>query len=113
LAAAATFPCPQRGAGYVSGSAIALAPQSGGGLVINVGTRGWVCLLDGSCVTNPVYSSPALLAIDPDIVVTTVRNDPTAESVIRQATTNIFDAVLSGPAAGYANDPSYPLAPGA
>ena len=113
LAAAASFPCPQRGAGYVSGSAIALAPQPGGGLVVNVGTRGWVCLLDGSCVTNPVYSSPALLAIDPDIVTTTVRNDPTAESVIRQATTNIFGALLSGPAAGYANDPSYPLAPGA
>jgi hypothetical protein len=113
LAAAATFPCPQRGAGYMSGSAIALAPQPGGGLVVNVGTRGWVCLLDGSCVTNPVYSSPALLAIDPDIVTTTVRNDPTAESVIRQATTNIFDAVLSGPAAGYASDLSYPLAPGA
>jgi len=113
LAAAATFPCPQRGAGYVSGSAIALAPQPGGGLVVNVGTRGWVCLLDGSCVTNAVYSSPALLAIDPDIVTTTVRNDPTAESVIRQATTNIFGALLSGPAAAYANDPSYPLAPGA
>ena len=48
LAAAASFPCPQRGAGYVSGSAIALAPQPGGGLVVNVGTRGWVCLLDGS-----------------------------------------------------------------
>lgn len=113
LAAAATFPCPQRGAGYVSGSAIALAPQPGGGLVVSVGTRGWVCLLDGSCVTNPVYSSPALLAIDPDIVTTTVRNDPAAESVIRRATANILGALLSGPAAGYANDPSYPLAPGA
>jgi hypothetical protein len=114
LAAAATFPCPQRGVAS-SGSAIALVPQPGGGLVVSVGTRGWVCLLDGSCVTNPVYSSPALLAIDPDIVTTTVRNDPAAESVIRNATTNIFDAVLNhGPAAAaYGHDLSYPLAPGA
>ena len=113
LAAATTFPCPQRGAGFVSGSAIALAPQTGGGLVVNVGTRGWVCLLDGSCVTNPVYSDPALLAIDPDIVTGTMRNDPTAEVVIRQATTNILNVMLSGPAASHATTSGYPLAPGA
>jgi len=113
LVSAMTFPCPQRATGFVSGSAFALAPQAGGGLVVNVGTRGWVCLLDGSCVTNPVYSDPGLLAIDPDIVTTTVRNDPTVESVIRGATTNILNALLAGPAAHYANDPSYPLAPGA
>lgn len=113
LVTAMTFPCPQRGAGFTSGSAFALVPQAGGGLVVNVGTRGWVCLLDGSCVTNPVYSDPTLLATDPDIVTTTVRNDPTVEAVIRQATTNILNVLLGGPAASYAHDPSYPLAPGA
>ena len=70
-------------------------------------------LLDGSCVTNPVYSDPTLLATDPDIVTTTVRNDPTVEAVIRQATTNILNMLLGGPAASHAHDPSYPLAPGA
>ncbi len=108
-----TIPCPQRGTGTTSGSAMTLVPNPGHGLVVDVGTRGWVCLLDGSCTTNPVYSDPALLAIDPDIVTTTVRNDPTVEAIIRQATTNILNVMLSGPAAARATASGYPLAPGA
>ena len=108
-----TFACPQRAAGFTSGSAVTLVPQPKGGLVVDVGTRGWVCLLNSSCVTNPVYSDPALLAADPDIDTTTVRNDPAVASVIRNATTNILNAVSAGPAAGYATTSPYPLAPGA
>jgi len=115
LAASTTFACPQRGAGYQSGSSIALVPEPGGGMVVDVGTRGWVCLLNGSCVTNPVYSSSALLQVDPDIATGALaaRNDPVAESVIQTATSNILNAVLTPKAAAYAKDPSYPLAPGA
>ena len=47
------FACPQDGIAN-GGSAVTLAPGSGGGLVLDVGTRGWVCLLNRSCMSNPV-----------------------------------------------------------
>jgi hypothetical protein len=116
LAASTAFACPQRMSGLQSGSAISVVPpqQPGAGIVVDVGTRGWVCLLTGSCVTNPVYSNPALLAIDPDIVqgAMAARNDQKAEAAIQHATTNILDALLSSQAhaASLAADPTYPLA---
>jgi hypothetical protein len=103
------FDCPHRGIG-ATGSAMTLAPNPGGGMVVDVGTRGWVCLLDLSCQTNPVYSAPSLLATDPAIVVGTVRNDPVVASVIRHVTLTLLTAAASGPGGGLVGTSGYPLA---
>jgi hypothetical protein len=104
-----SFACPQDQLTN-GGSAVTLAPGSGGGLVVDVGTRGWVCLLNRSCVSNPVYSWPALVNRDPDIVVGTVRNDSSAAQVIQNVTITILDAVLAGPAGKLVASSGYPLA---
>jgi hypothetical protein len=105
------FACPQD---HVTsgGSAVTLAPGSGGGLVLDVGTRGWVCLLNRSCVSNPIYSWPGLVNRDPAIVVGSVRNDPAAARIIQNVTMNVLDAVMAGPAGGLVGSSGYPLAGG-
>jgi len=106
-----TFPCPQEQIAP-SGSAVTLAPGSGGGLVLDVGTRGWVCLLNRSCVSNPIYSWPPLINRDPDIVVGSVRNDPTAARIIQNVTITVLNSVTAGPAGGLIGSSGYPLAGG-
>jgi hypothetical protein len=93
-----------------SGSAISLTPTIGGGLVVDVGTRGWVCLLNQSCTTNSVYNSPALLQTEPDIVPGTQRNDPGVVKIIQNVTTTLLKAVASGPAGALGTTSGYPLA---
>lgn len=105
------FACPQDGSA-TGGSAMTLAPGTGGGLVLDVGTRGWVCLLNRSCVTNAVYSSPAMVDRDPDIVVGTVRNDAATARIIQKATMTILDAVMARPAGSLVSSSGYPLAGG-
>jgi len=104
-----TFACPQDGV-TAGGSAMTLAPGSGGGLVLDVGTRGWVCLLNRSCVTNPVYTWPALVNTDPDIVVGTARNDPATARIIQNVTKTVLETVIQGPAGARVNSSGYPLA---
>ncbi len=104
-----TFACPQNGVA-VSGSSMTLAPGSGGGLVLDVGTRGWVCLLNRSCVTTAVYSSPVIVNRDPDIVVGSVRNDPATVRVVQNVTMKVLTAVGAGPAGNLVSSSGYPLA---
>ena len=106
-----TFACPQNGVA-VSGSSMSLAPGSGGGLVLDVGTRGWVCLLNRSCATNPVYSWPAMVNLDPDIAVGTVRNDPTTARIIQNVTMTVLTAVAAGPEGDLVSSGGYPQASG-
>jgi hypothetical protein len=105
------FACPQDGIAN-GGSSVTLAPGSGGGLVLDVGTRGWVCLLNESCASNAVYSSPALINTDPDIAPGTVRNDPTTARIIQNVTLTVLDAVILGPAGDRVTASGYPLAGG-
>jgi hypothetical protein len=109
LAASMVFACPQEGLA-TSGSAISLTQTIGGGLVVDVGTRGWVCLLNQSCSTNSGYNSPALLQTDPDIVPGTQRNDPGVVKIIQNVTTTLLKAVTSGPAGALGTTSGYPLA---
>jgi len=80
--------------------------------VLDVGTRGWVCLLNRSCVTNPVYSWPAMVNRDPDIVVGAGRNDPTTARIIQNVTMTVLTAVAAGPAGDLVSSGGYPLASG-
>jgi len=106
-----TFACPQDEVS-AGGSSMTLAPGSGGGLVLDVGTRGWVCLLNRSCVTNPVYSWPAMVNRDPDIAVGTVRNDPATARIVENVTMTVLTAVTDGPAGDLVRSSGYPLASG-
>ncbi len=109
LVSSQTFACPYRGV-PVSGWGMTIVPGAGAsaGVVIDVGTRGWVCQLTATCVTNPIYSTPELLAIDANIVSGVNRNDPVVGGIIQAATLNIFDFVDRGPAAASARQNPYP-----
>jgi hypothetical protein len=107
-----SFSCPQNGIAS-GGSAMAIAPASGGGLVMDVGTRGWACLLNASCVTNPVYLWPGTLNRNPDIQGPTVRNDAHTVRVVQNVTATVLSAISGGPAGNLVSSArSYPLIPG-
>ncbi len=63
-------------------------------------------------LSNPVYLWPPLINTDPDIVVGTVRNDPTAARIIQSVTLTVLDAVMDGPAGDLVDSSGYPLAGG-
>lgn len=89
-----------------------LAPESGGGLVLEVGIRGWACLLNRSCVTDAEYSWPAMVDRDSDIVVGAVRNDPAMVRIVQNVTMTILKAVSAGPAGNLVSSSGYSLAGG-
>lgn len=93
------FACPRRDIA-LSGSAVTVSADAGasGSLVVDLGTRGWVCLLNASCTTAAPLRWGKWVGRVGSPIVPTRRNLGYVRAIVERATRNILRVVGAGPA---------------
>jgi hypothetical protein len=105
-----SFGCPRRGESR-SGAAVTVVPVHGpsGAIVIDMGTQGWVCMLNASCTTAPALRWGRWVGPSDPITQGGRRNLRPVRAIVERVTRTILNVVGAGPGGRLATTRPYPL----